>query len=109
MQRVYEYLKTGRWFRQISSVGMFSLGSYRYNATTRFSNQTLEITLDAENRKLICLPEKSMTTFRLDVQGLTKSALMGSISLLPAYASFQLGRWYNEKCGFLKRELVSSR
>ncbi|MFC1879421.1 helix-turn-helix domain-containing protein [Chloroflexota bacterium] len=90
MQRVYEYLKTGRWFRQISSVGMFSLGSYRYNASTRFSDQTLEITFDPEARTLICLPEKGMVTFRLDVQGLTKSALMGSLSLLPAYANFQL-------------------
>jgi hypothetical protein len=90
MKRVCEYLKTGRWFRQISSVGIFSLGGYRYNATTRFADQTLEITFDADTRNLICLPEKSMTTFRLDAQGLTKPALMGSRSLLPVYASYQL-------------------
>jgi transposase len=90
MQQVYEYLKAGRWFRQTSSVGMFSLGGYYYNATTRFAQQTLEITFDAETRKLICLPEKSTAAFQLDAQGLTKSALIGSLSLLPAYATYQL-------------------
>jgi len=32
--------------------------------------------------KLICLPEKSTAAFQLDAQGLTKSALIGSLSLL---------------------------
>ncbi len=90
MQRVYQYLQTGRWFRQVSSVGTFSLGGYSYNATTRFAGQTLEITFDGATRKLICLPEKSLTTFQLDVQGLTASALMGNSAILPAYAAYQL-------------------
>jgi len=41
MQQVYEYLKAGRWFRQTSSVGMFFLGGYYYNATTRFGSTNL--------------------------------------------------------------------
>jgi hypothetical protein len=90
MQRVYEYLQTGRWFRQTSSVGMFSLGNYRYNATTRFAQQTLEITFETATRKLICLPEKSPTAFQLDIQGLTASALMGNQAILPAFAAYQL-------------------
>jgi hypothetical protein len=90
MQRVYEYLQSGRWFRQVSSVGTFSLGGYTYNATTRFAGQTLEITFDGATRKLICLPEKSTTTFQLDIQGVTKAALMGSASALPGYTVYQL-------------------
>jgi transposase len=90
MQRVYDYLQSGRWFRQVSSVGTFSLGGYGYNATTRFAEQTVEITFDGATRKLICLPEKSTTTFRLDIQGLTKAALMGNASALPGYAAYQL-------------------
>jgi transposase len=90
MQRVYDYLQSGRWFRQVSTVGTFSLGSYGYNATTRFAEQTLEISFDGATRKLICLPDKSTTTFRLDVQGLTKSALIGNASALPGYAAYQL-------------------
>ena len=90
MQRIFEYLQNGRWFRQVSSVGTFSLGSYGYNATTRFAEQTLEITFDGAAHKLICSPEKSTTTFRLDVHGLTKAALMGNASALPGYAAYQL-------------------
>ena len=90
MQRIYDYLQSGRWFRQVSSVGTFSLGGYGYNATTRFAGQTLEITLDSAARKLICLPEKETTAFHLDIQGLTKTALMGNSPALPGYADYQL-------------------
>jgi len=90
LQRVYDYLQTGRWFRRVSAVGTFSLGGYRYNVGTRFAAQTLEITFDVATRQLICLPEKSAVTFQLDILGLTKSALMGNASILPGYSVFQL-------------------
>jgi transposase len=90
IQRIYDYLQSGRWFRQVASVGTFSLGGYGYNATTRFADQTLEITFNGATRKLICLPEKSTTSFQLDVQGLTKSILMGNTSTLPGYTAHQL-------------------
>jgi len=90
MQRIYDYLQSGRWFRQVSSVGTFSLGGHIYNVTTRFADQTLEITFHGATRKLICLPEKETTTFQLDIQGLTKAALMGNSSVLPSFAAYQL-------------------
>jgi hypothetical protein len=90
MQRIYDYLQAGRWFRQVSSVGVFSLGGYGYNATTQFAEQTVEITFNAITRKLICLPEKCTTAFQFDIQGLTKSTLMGSAPALPGYVPYQL-------------------
>jgi len=90
MQRIYDYLQSGRWFRQVSSVGTFSLGGHIYNATTHFADQTLEITFNGATRKLVCLPEKEATTFQLDIQGLTKAALMGNSLALPGYAAYQL-------------------
>ena len=90
LQRVYAYLQNGRWFRQVSSVGTFSLGGYGYNATTHLAQQTLEITFDSASCNLICLPEKDTTTFRLDVQGLTNTARMGNSSCLPGYAAYQM-------------------
>ena len=90
MQRVYDYLQSGRWFRQVSSVGTFSLGGYGYNATTRFAGQTLEITFDSATRRLVCLPEKETTAFPLEVQGLTKTTLMGNTLTLPSYTAYQL-------------------
>jgi transposase len=90
MQRIYDYLQSGRWFRQVSSAGTFSLGAHIYNVTTRFAGQTLEITFDRATRTLICLPEKQPSAFQLDIQGLTKDALMGSSSSLPGFTACQL-------------------
>jgi transposase len=90
MQRIYDYLQSGRWFRQVSSVGTFSLGGHIYNATTHFADQTLEITFNGPTRQLVCLPEKEATSFQLDIQGLTKAALMGNSLALPGYAAYQL-------------------
>ena len=90
MQRIYDYLQSGRWFRQVSSVGTFSLGGHIYNATTHFADQTLEITFNGSTSKLTCLPEKETRAFQLDVQGLTKTELMGDPLALPGYSACQL-------------------
>jgi len=90
VQRVYDYLQQGRWFRQVSSVGTFSLGGYLYNASIRFANQTLEITFEAATHQLICLAETGTAVFRLDMQGLTPSALTRNASTLPGYIPYQL-------------------
>jgi len=90
MQRIYEYLKQGRWFRQVCAAGTFSLGGYGYNATRRFSGQTLEITFNDTTRQLVCLPEKETATFPLVIQGLTKATLMGNSLALPSYGAYQL-------------------
>jgi len=90
MHRVYEYLKRGRWFRQVCAAGTFSLGGYGYNATRRFARQTLEITFNDTTRKLVCLPEQETATFQLAIQGLTKATLMGNSLALPSYGAYQL-------------------
>jgi transposase-like protein len=90
MQRTYDYLQSGRWFRQVSSVGTFSLGGHLYNVTTRFADQTLEITFNGATHKLICLPEKETTAFQLDIKGLTNAALMATALTLPSYTVYQL-------------------
>lgn len=90
LQRVYDYLKSARWFRKVSSVGTFSLGGLIYNATSKFAEQTLEITFDHETCKLVCLPEKCEMAFQLNIKGLTKSALMTKVANLPGYIDYQL-------------------
>jgi hypothetical protein len=89
-QPVYDYLAKGRWFRITSSVGMFSLGSQRYNARSKFSQQTLEITFDSKSCEFICLPERTTQPFRLSAQGLTKEALMGELDPLTTIPAYQL-------------------
>jgi len=90
MQAVYAYLAQGRWFRLTSSVGMFSLGSQRYNAGTLFAHQTLEITFDPLAHEFICLPEKGIQPFRQAAKELSKESLMGELDPLTAIPAYQL-------------------
>jgi hypothetical protein len=90
LQRVYDYLAQGRWFRLTSSVGMFSLGAQRYNAGTKFARQTLEITFDPQSHQFVCLPQKETQPFRLTPKGLSVETLMGELDPLTAIPAYQL-------------------
>lgn len=90
MQPIYDYLAKGRWFRLTSSVGMFALGAQRYNARTKFTRQTLEITFDPQTLEFICLPERTTQTIRLAARGLTKETLMGELDPLTTLPAYQL-------------------
>ena len=90
MQRVYDYLAQGRWFRQVSSQGQFSLGAHRYGIGRDFADQTVEITFDSLTRELICLSEDGKQETRLSVRGLAKSNLMGELSPLLSLPVYQL-------------------
>ena len=90
MQRVYDYLAQGRWFRRTNTQGQFSLGTRRYNAGKGLSNQTLEITFDAQTREFKCLSENGCQEICLAAQGLTKANLMGELGPLIALPAYQL-------------------
>ena len=90
MQRVCDYLAQARWFRRASSPGQFTLGAQRYGVGKDFTNQTLEITFDAQTRELLCLSEDGRQEIRRPVQGLTKSTLMGELDPLVAQPVYQL-------------------
>ena len=90
MQRVYDYLSEGRWFRRTSLYGQFSLGAHRYNAKAQFSEQTLEITFDAQTGEFVCLSEDGNQNIRFSCQGLTKADLMGELNPLVTLPKYQL-------------------
>jgi len=90
MQRVYNYMAQGRWFRRSSPLRQISLGSYRYGVGKAFANQTLEITFDSQTAEWICLSENGRQEIRLPAQGLTKSVLMGELSPLMVCSAYQL-------------------
>lgn len=90
MQRVYDYLAQGRWFRLTSNRGQFFLGNIRYNARLAWFHQTLEITFDPQTRELVCLSEDGQHTLRFPIQGLSKEMLMGELSPLLAVPAYQL-------------------
>jgi hypothetical protein len=90
MQRVYDYLARGRWFRRTSTHGQFSLGAHRYNLGKHLGNQTVEITFDAQTREFKCLLEDGSREIRFAAQGLTKADLMGELGPLIALHAYQL-------------------
>jgi hypothetical protein len=90
LQRVYDYLAQGRWFRQVSPQGQFSLGAQRYGIGTDFADQTVEITFDPQTQELIALSEDGALQIRLPVQGLTISVLIGELGPLIALPAYQL-------------------
>jgi hypothetical protein len=90
MQRVYEYLAKGHWFRRVGPVGVFSIGHYRYGVGRTFRNQTFEVTFDSQTLELICLPADGRERMRIPAKGLTKSDLMGELSPLMACPAYQL-------------------
>ena len=90
IKKVYDYLGQGRWFRLTSSVGMFSLGSQRYNAGTKLARQTLEITFDPQTGEFICLSEKSEEPLRMTAKGLSRQNLMGELDPLTTIPDYQL-------------------
>ena len=90
LQRVYDYLAQGRWFRRASSQGQFSLGAHRYSVGKSLNDQTLEITFALQDRELLCLSEDGKQQIRLAVRGLTKSELMGELSPLLTFPAYQL-------------------
>jgi hypothetical protein len=66
------------------------LGTHRYYVGTDLSNQTLEITFDAQTREFKCLLEDGSQEIRFIAQGLTKADLMGELELLIALPAYQL-------------------
>jgi len=90
LERVYDYLARGRWFRRTSSQGQFSLGAQLYNAGKDFADQQLEITFDPQARELVCRSEDGERDIRLLIQGLTKCSLMGELAPLVTLPMYQL-------------------
>jgi transposase len=90
LQRIYDYLHIGRWFRRVSINGTFSLGAQIYNVTSDLAEQTLEITFDNDSHQLLCLPELDTKVIRLDIQGLSKTELMGDAPALLDYIPYQM-------------------
>jgi len=90
LQRITAYLASGRWFRRTSSVGLFSLGAQRYNASTKLAHQTLEITFDPSSGEFVCQPERDAPPFRVVAKGVSKETLMGELDPLTASPAYQL-------------------
>jgi hypothetical protein len=90
LNRVYDYLASCRWFRQVKPNGRITIGGYQYYIGTKFRSRAVELTFDALQGVFVCQPEGSDTAIAIVPQGLTKADLMGELSSLLALPAYQL-------------------
>ena len=98
MERVYQYLDSGRWFRRTAAGGRFLLGGSSYQTYWKWRERTLEIEFDAQTLELICHPEgETDNPLRLRIQGLNKADLMGEMSEFQRMPDFQLSMPWSQE------------
>ena len=88
LHRVYQYLSTCRWFRRAKPNGVFAMGGYIYNVSTKFGGRAIEVRFDAERAVFVAQPEGWSDTLMIPPRGLTKETLMGELAdgaTLPPY------------------------
>ncbi len=90
LARVNAYLAQGRWFRQTSSQGQFSLGAHRYNLGTHAARKTVQLTFDPGPVEFIVLLPDGSDPIRLQPLGLTPADLMGELSPFVSLPVYQL-------------------
>ena len=90
LQRVYTLLAQGRWFRETSCHGEFWLGLQRYNAGRKCAESTVEITFDPAHVQFIAHKLGTDEIRRFESKGLTKTDLMGELTLLTRLPVYQL-------------------
>jgi transposase InsO family protein len=86
--RVFQYLGSCCWFRQIKSNGRVVIGGYQYYLSTAWRGRTIELRFDPIQGCFIGQPEGIETAVTLLPQGLSKTELMGELTnllVLPAY------------------------
>ncbi|MCP4308256.1 MAG: transposase [bacterium] len=90
LERVWDYLAPGRWFRKTSHVYTFSLGGQIYYCGKPWQQTQLEITFDPADRHLACLDEAGNLVSQQPIQGITVERLMGSLAAYANLPRFQL-------------------
>ena len=94
LERLYQYLAQGRWFRQ-NRHGIFSLGGYNYYCGAQYAGQTMEVSFDPDNVAFLCQPEDDVQPILVPAKGLTKADLMGDLADLLALPVYQLALPFN--------------
>ena len=90
LQRVYNLLAQGRWFRETNCHGEFWLGMQRYNASRKCAKSTLEITFDPARLEFVCQKLATNELQHFMAKGLTKTNLMGELAPFARMPAYQL-------------------
>jgi hypothetical protein len=89
MERLYDYLSKGVWFR-LCPRGKINLGGYHYWIGVAATGQSLKITFNRELALFEVRPEKTDGLFYVRPKGMRKQDLMGDLQLLNQLPAYQL-------------------
>jgi hypothetical protein len=90
LERVYDYLSQGRWFRYSGKDGNTSLGGQYYLLGCDWEKQQVEITFDPTDQQLVFLAEDGEQKQKHAIKKLATEALMGELGPLLNLPAFQL-------------------
>ena len=90
LNRVYDYLAQGRWFRRVSAHGTISLGGAIYYVGAIWKTQQIEITLDPSDHSLMCRDAAGDLLKRLPVKNVSPETLIGAHPAFLDLPAFQL-------------------
>lgn len=90
LRRLYAYLRRGRWFRLVSSIGTVTLGGQVYGLGRAWAKQQVEITFDEGDQHLVFSAAQEVPIKRLPIRGITVEALIGELDPLVNLPAFQL-------------------
>jgi len=97
LNRVYQYLATGRWFRRVKADSCLTLGGTDYYIGKPLRGQALEITFDLQQSVFLVNVIGTNKTIALPPQGMSVSDLMGELSRFLALPSYQLALPMNQE------------
>jgi hypothetical protein len=97
IERVYQYLADGRWFRRIFTNGHFAIGGHSYYIGNQYAECEVKITFDPENVSFVCWPQGFEQSILMKAKGLTKADLMGDLAELLGLPTYQLALPFSAK------------
>lgn len=90
MQRVYDFLAKGKWFRKVATNKTISLGGQIYYLSNAKPSEQLEITFCNKCQFLLFQNDKELLVALLPIKGLNKRYLMGKATTIFTMPSLQL-------------------
>lgn len=105
LNRVYDLLAQGQWFRETSCHGEFWLGMQRYNAGRACAKSTMEIRFDHTRLEFICQKVGTQPTIRFAAKGLRKADLMGELAPYARMPTYQLALPFSRQDWRLLRQV----
>jgi len=104
LNRVYQYLQQGEWFRKVSSAKTIALGGQTYYISKAQKGQQLRIKFKSQNTQLLFYNDEQKVIAKQKIIGIDKPTLMGQTFHVFQRTNAQLElpfEWEEQKKAFL--------